>query len=64
MTHLRQFADYVFHGRLDAFVKERRSKGTSWERIAKEIWDETDHRINLSGQTLRGWYTPARRKSA
>lgn len=57
MTHLRQFADHVLGGRLDSFVTEHRARGVSWEAIAKELWDYTGHKINLSGQTLRGWYT-------
>jgi hypothetical protein len=62
MTHLRQFADYVLHGRLDAFVEERRARGIGWETIARDLWDYTEHRVNLSGQTLRGWYV--QKKSA
>jgi hypothetical protein len=56
MTHLRQFADHVLRGRLDDFVLEHRAQGVSWEAIAKELWDCTGHKINLSGQTLRQWY--------
>lgn len=60
MTHLRQFADHVLGGRLDAFVAEHRAQGIGWEAIAKELWDCTDHKINLSGQTLRAWYAKGR----
>lgn len=56
MTYLRQLADHVLSGRLDAFVEEHRAQGVGWEAIAKELWDVTEHKINLSGQTLRSWY--------
>lgn len=56
MTYLRQFADHVMAGRLDSFVEEHRAQGFGWDKIAREIWDCTEHKINLSGQTLRSWY--------
>lgn len=56
MTYLRQFADHVLGGRLDSLVDELRAQGVGWDKIARTIWDCTDHKINLSGQTLRSWY--------
>jgi hypothetical protein len=64
MTYLRQLADHVLGGRLDAFVAEHRAQGVGWEAIAKELWDCTGHKINLSGQTLRGWYHDSEKRPA
>lgn len=60
MSHLRQFADHMLGGRLDAFVAEQRAQGIGWDRIARTIWDCTDHKVNLAGQTLRSWYVDQR----
>jgi hypothetical protein len=64
MTHLRQFADHMLGGRLDAFVAEHRAQGIGWDKIARELWDCTEHKINLSGQTLRDWYVDREKRPA
>lgn len=65
MSYLRQYADHVLKGKLDTLVETLREQGLGWEAVAKEIWRVTGHKVNLSGQTLRGWYGPmARQKSA
>jgi hypothetical protein len=56
LSPLRRFADHCLEGKLDEVVAELRAEGRGWEAIAREIWARTDHVIELSGQTLQGWY--------
>lgn len=63
MSHLRQYADLVLDGELDTVVRTFRKQGHGWEHIAKELWRMTNHKVNLSGQTLRGWYAPVRKSA-
>lgn len=62
MTYLRLYADNVLGGKLDDLVNAFRAQGMGWEAVAKELWRITDHKVNLSGQTLRGWYVAPRQK--
>lgn len=64
MSYLRQYADAVLDGQLDATVRLLRKQGHGWERVAKELWRMTDHRVNLSGQTLRGWYLAGQKRAS
>lgn len=56
MTYFRLYADNVLGGRLDALVEAYREQGRGWEAVAKELWRISDHKVNVSGQTLRSWY--------
>lgn len=56
MSYLRQYADLVLDGQLDNTVDVLRKQGHGWEGVAKELWRMTNHKVNLSSQTLRGWY--------
>lgn len=56
ITTLRRLANHLLGGQLDQVVSELRSAGHSWDQISKEVWARTDKTVNVSGQTLQGWY--------
>lgn len=39
---------------LEAFVLERRRAGQSWRRISIELLQ--NHQVDVSGESLRGWF--------
>lgn len=43
-------------GGLDAFVQTRREAGLSWRRITWELYEATDHKVEISYETLRSWF--------
>lgn len=53
-----QLAVALFDG-LDKAIEDYRSERRSWESIAREIWKQTDGRIDVTGQTVRNWYPDA-----
>lgn len=52
-----QLADMLLPEGLPSFVAERRAAGRSWRRLARDIYDATDQRIDVSFETLRGWFS-------
>jgi hypothetical protein len=40
---------------LEAFVRSRRSSGVSWRRIVRELYEVTDHQVDVAPETLRSW---------
>lgn len=51
----RQLADLLLDG-LDAFVADRRDQGRGWRLIARDIWQATNGRVDVTHETLRSWY--------
>lgn len=41
---------------LDEFVISRRRDGRSWRLIARDLYDATDGRIDVTLETVRSWY--------
>lgn len=37
------------------YIADLRKQGKSWDRIAKEIWVDTDRRVDVSGVTVQSW---------
>lgn len=37
------------------FINEHRTRGLSWDRIAKEIWVATNRRVDINGVTVKAW---------
>lgn len=52
---LYQLADMLVEGGIAQFVNTRRP-GTSWRAIARELWQVTNHRIDVTDVTLRSWF--------
>ena len=55
-TPSRRLADTLIEGGLAAFVAKRRGDGASWRRIAADLRDATDGQVDLTDETLRGWF--------
>lgn len=43
-------------GPLETFVALRRGQGLSWRSVARDLYIATDHRTNVTGETLRAWF--------
>lgn len=56
-TDKQQLADSLLRGKLDDLVGAYRAQGFGWEALAKELWRVSGHKVNISGQTLRNWYS-------
>lgn len=58
-TPNRRLADVLLGdaGPLDEFVRTRRTRGLSWRVIARELYDNTGHEIDVTHETLRQWFT-------
>lgn len=60
MTNLRRAADAVLrHSQgttLEAFVADRRARGTPWEVISKELYATTEGSVSVTERTLRRWF--------
>lgn len=57
-TPTQHLADVLLaeYGGLAAYVNDRRAKGASWRRIALDLRDLTDARIDITHETLRTWF--------
>lgn len=55
-TPARRLAEHLLATPLDVWVTERRARGDSWRSIAQEIQDLTNGRVEIVGETLRGWF--------
>lgn len=42
-----------------AFIGKRRQAGAAWRIIARDIYEQTGHRVDVTHETLRTWYTDA-----
>jgi hypothetical protein len=40
---------------LEEFVRSRRDSGVSWRRIVRELYEVTDHQVDVAPETLRSW---------
>jgi len=50
----RRLLDHLIPEGIDVFVLERRSRGRSWRRIARDIEDATG--IEVTHETVRSWF--------
>ncbi len=57
-TPSRQLADLLLDGGIDDFVATRRAgdRPRAWRLIARDIWEATDGKLDLTYETLRSWY--------
>lgn len=51
----RELADVLVNG-VEEFVRTRREAGMSWRRIANELRDATNQKVDVTYETVRGWY--------
>lgn len=50
-----RLADNLLDGHLHDLIAAERQGGTSWDRIAREIWLRTDREIDVTGLTVQTW---------
>ena len=51
-----QLADLLLEEGVREFVTSRRKAGVAWRRISRELWERTDHRVDVAHETLRNWF--------
>lgn len=49
-------ADTLLDDGIESFVRARRSEGASWRRIALDLWEATDRKVEVTHETLRSWF--------
>ena len=60
-TPTQRLADLLLPTTLADFVQGRREAGRSWRLIARDLHQETDGQVDVTAETLRGWFsTPER----
>jgi hypothetical protein len=57
-TAHRRLADILLgdDGPLEEFVRSRRGRGRAWRLIARDLYEATGHEVDLTHETLRGWF--------
>lgn len=58
----QRLADTLLDGGLDEFVQSRRAVGRSWRLIARDLYEDT--KVDVTYETLRGWYPDDRRAAS
>ncbi|TFV91374.1 hypothetical protein [Blastococcus sp. CT_GayMR16] len=58
-TPLRRLADNLIEGGVDRFVTDRRKDGKSWRAIALDLRDTSNGQLDITPETVRGWYREA-----
>lgn len=43
-------------GPLERFVQERRTEGRSWRLIARDLYEATETKVDITYETLRSWF--------
>lgn len=56
-TPTEKLADVLLgdQGPVEDFVRSRRAAGRSWRLIARDLYDATDHQIDVTHETVRSW---------
>ena len=57
-------AEALLGSDLKAWITERRMQGLSHEAIARELWDVTDKKVQVSLYTIRRWADEKKEASA
>lgn len=63
-TPTRRLADFIVPGGLDAYVAQHRGRGDSWQRIARDLYLDTDGELDITFQTLASWFAAAESEQA
>lgn len=37
------------------FIQHRRTKGIAWRIIARDLYEATDHQVDVTHETIRNW---------
>lgn len=55
-TPTHRLADLLLPTTLSDFVATRRASGRSWRLIARDLHETTNGQIDVTAETLRGWF--------
>lgn len=61
-TPTAQLVDLKLDGGLPDFVTSRRAQGRSWRLISRDLYEATG--IDVTYETLRGWFTDTKAGAA
>lgn len=58
ITRTQRLADLLLGdaGPLEHFIRTRRAEGRAWRLIARDLYEATDHEIDVTYETLRSWF--------
>lgn len=56
ITPTHRLADLLLPTTLAEFVDTRRAGGRSWRLISRDVLEETDGQVDVTAETLRGWF--------
>ncbi len=59
LTPTHQLADLLLDEGLREFVFSRRRAGVAWRKVARDLYERTDKRIDVAHETLRNWFPDA-----
>lgn len=59
-TMKHRLADALLGTPLVSYVNDRRERGLSWDRIARDLERDTNGEVFVSGNTLRMWINDRR----
>ena len=55
MTPTEQLAEMILGEPVRDWIEKRRARGTSWRFIARDLYESTSGRIDVTHETLRNW---------
>lgn len=55
-TPTHRLADVLLPTTLAEFVAEKRADGRSWRLIARDLHEDTNGQVDVTAETLRGWF--------
>jgi hypothetical protein len=55
-TPTQQLAELILGASLEDFIRGRRNAGIAWRFIARDLYEATDHKVDVTYETLRAWY--------
>ena len=51
----RQLAELILNQPIQEWITARRAEGLSWRSLERELYRETDGRVNTTYETIRKW---------
>lgn len=55
-TPTQRLASLLLQRPVGEWVGEQREAGRSWRLLARDLYTATDGQIDVTAETLRGWY--------
>jgi hypothetical protein len=56
ITPMARLAEALLGQPVEQFVRTRRNSGRSWRLIARDLYDATDHQVDVTHETVRTWF--------